>query len=586
MGNRSSLGGGCGEGECMHEAANGVINLCEDDEDELAIYGIDEPEDSCQQDLERAIAASLEPSVSEDGQDSGKGTTMTADDVEGNVQAGKTRQFRNAAGDNTVSSPKKRRRRNDRGGVGGAAGAAGGAPGVSIPLRLDVVDLTDSPRVQVGPLSTRPLTIEQIRAKLIELGQEPQAAAINAEAAHQRTSTLEAAIAHAMLPCEDSRRKDVITGELVPTQDMFISECKHQHMLSYESFFCKIVSDVRDRCVPGCPLSAGPDGCKHALTQKESEDVIAAVMRNKRLRKQLVDEATFAMLQLKDNQRLTNGQVGWRSQLVSQIYMEKIKTEDGFIECPREGCGWFGWLAGNASQTDGVVCQKCDFHFCIQCKKMAHTNTPCELMLSYARQWTEWLNTGRPRALEGMAKADLKFAAALQAHNARKEQHEADMRNREAQYKQMLADERWKEQNCKRCPHCNFVINKLEGCNEMVCGKDYHGNVVQGGCGRVFHWLNAAKPYIADTGHHPKVVDFAVALPQRAEEITLKLSDGMPLLCSVCSDQIRGPHAVCLHCTNWANGAEGIHQVCIKCQDSSAPTRSGHLPSHICRVFA
>ena len=181
MGNRSSLGGGCGEGECMHEAANDVINLCEDDEDELAvtlaIYGIDEPEDSCQQDLERAIAASLEPSVSEDGQDSGKGTTMTADDVEGNVQAGKTRQFRNAAGDNTVSSPKKRRRRNDRGGVGGAAGAAGGAPGVSIPLRLDVVDLTDSPCLQVGPLSTRPLTIEQIRAKLIELGQEPQARA-------------------------------------------------------------------------------------------------------------------------------------------------------------------------------------------------------------------------------------------------------------------------------------------------------------------------------------------------------------------------------------------------------------------------
>ena len=222
---------------------------------------------------------------------------------------------------------------------------------------------------------------------------------------------------------------------------------------------------------------------------------------------------------------------------------------------------------------------------------MSHLNTPCEQMLSYARQWDEWLGTGRPRALERMAQVDQRFGAALQAHNAKKEQHEADMRNRKTQYVQMLADEKWKEKNCKRCPHCQFVVNKLDGCNEMVCGRDYHGNVVQGGCGKVFHWLNMAIPYVADTGHHPKVVNFSAAAPEQAEEMKQKFaSDGTMLVCSLCSDQIRGPHAVCLNCPNWGrNGVptEGMHQVCIKCQGSSATAHScfTHLSSHVCRVF-
>ena len=163
------------------------------------------------------------------------------------------------------------------------------------------------------------------------------------------------------------------------------------------------------------------------------------------------------------------------------------------------------------------------------------------------------------------------------------------MCNRKKQYAQMLADEEWKEKNCKRCPRCSFVVNKLDGCDEMICGKDYHGNVVQGGCGRHFHWTNTATPYVADTGHHPQVVDFAAAAPEQEKEMKPKFaSDGSLLLCSDCSDQIRGPHAVCLNCPNWGGSREGVHQVCIKCQHGSAEGHSyfAHLPSHVCRIFA
>ena len=52
----------------------------------------------------------------------------------------------------------------------------------------------------------------------------------------------------------------MVTGEVLLARDMFICECNCQHMLSYETFFLKIMSDVRDRCVPACPLNAIPNG--------------------------------------------------------------------------------------------------------------------------------------------------------------------------------------------------------------------------------------------------------------------------------------------------------------------------------------
>lgn len=517
--------------------------------------------------------------------------------VEGDALTVKKRRKKGAAGEEEEHLVEKKRRRKPSvtGGrkEGAGAGEAGaGQAAASSRQQKDVVDLTNSPRVQVGE-SNRP-SIQMIHSKLLELGLEPAVAARKAEVAHRQTSTLAAAINHAVLQCEDVQKEDMITGELVSTRDMFICECDCRHMLTYESFFRKILSDMRDRCVPACPLNGIPSGCKYVLTQKETEDVVSAVMQNDAWRAELVDDATLALLELQPDQMLVNGQRGWKSQLVSRIYMEKIITEGGFIECPQEGCGWFV-EAHQARRFDAntqeIVCQKCGFRFCAECKKMSHLNTPCEQMLSYARQWDEWLETGRPRALEKMAQVDQQFGAALQAHNAMKEQHEADMRNRKTQYEQMLADEKWKEKNCKRCPHCQFVVNKLDGCNEMVCGRDYHGNVVQGGCGKVFHWLNMALPYVADTGHHPKVVNFSAAAPELAEEMKQKFAlDGTMLVCSLCSDKILGPHAVCLNCPNWGrNGVptEGMHQVCIKCQGSSATAHScsTHLSSHVCRVF-
>lgn len=274
----------------------------------------------------------------------------------------------------------------------------------------------------------------------------------------------------------------------------------------------------------------------------------------------------MSLLELSPDQMLVNGSRGWRSQLVSRLYMNKAKIDGGFIECPSEGCGWFvdarpPPFAAQALSSLEIVCDKCKMRFCGSCRRPFHNAVPCDEMLTYARQWSEWLEDGRPRALQRMAMEDEHFRAALDAFNAGREQHEADMQNRRVQHNQMLADERWKEQNCRRCPHCNFVINKLDGCDLMVCGRDYHGNVIQGGCQRNFNWSEAT-PYQADTGHHPNVVEFDREPPVQNKKYE---ADGStPLLCSVCTEHIQGPHAVCVNCPNW--GREGVHQVCIKCQ--------------------
>lgn len=45
--------------------------------------------------------------------------------------------------------------------------------------------------------------------------------------------------------------------------------------------------------------------------------------------------------------------------------------------------------------------------------------------------------------------------------------------------------------NCRLCPQCGRVVNKLGGCDSMRCGQDAHGGNVQNGCGARFNWSNA-----------------------------------------------------------------------------------------------
>lgn len=50
------------------------------------------------------------------------------------------------------------------------------------------------------------------------------------------------------------------------------------------------------------------------------------------------------------------------------------------------------------------------------------------------------------------------------------------------------ADREYTSKHCRRCPGCARLIEKLSGCDAMVCGRDYHGEGGGQGCGRTFAW--------------------------------------------------------------------------------------------------
>jgi uncharacterized protein with PIN domain len=43
--------------------------------------------------------------------------------------------------------------------------------------------------------------------------------------------------------------------------------------------------------------------------------------------------------------------------------------------------------------------------------------------------------------------------------------------------------------NSRRCPKCGIPVVRVEGCTDMICGRDYHaeGATVRG-CGHRFRW--------------------------------------------------------------------------------------------------
>ena len=138
-------------------------------------------------------------------------------------------------------------------------------------------------------------------------------------------------------------------------------------------------------------------------------------------------------------------------------------------------------------------------------------------------------------------------------------------------------DEEWKERNCKVCPNCARLVNKLDGCDSMTCGRDAPdkgGGNAQDGCGATFNW-SAAPQYkrkASDTARLPKTLaDIDPTLASEVKHHIMAVADGgttagvimradssdFRLKCSHCAHEIVGPLFRCIHCRDFS--------VCIDC---------------------
>ena len=240
--------------------------------DDVNVIDLDDSSDD-EDDRQKAIVASMEGKRPREENGKAADDFVAADDgfyfqrkkqnperaVEGDALTVKKRRKKGAAGDDEEHSVEKKRRRKPSAAGGRREGAGAGEAGAgegaaSSRQQKDVVDLTNS--VQVGE-SHRP-SIQMIRSKLLELGLEPAVAAHKAEVAHRQTSTLAAAINHAVLQREDVQKEDIITGELVSTRDMFICECDCRHSSHTKGSSAKSCRICATGVCPPAPCMAFP----------------------------------------------------------------------------------------------------------------------------------------------------------------------------------------------------------------------------------------------------------------------------------------------------------------------------------------
>lgn len=120
------------------------------------------------------------------------------------------------------------------------------------------------------------------------------------------------------------------------------------------------------------------------------------------------------------------------------------------------------------------------------------------------------------------------------------------------------------------CPGCGRRIEKIAGCDAMACGRDYHGNVQMGGCGRTFAW-SAAQPYKSSL---PPLKQLEEVKPPPPPNNTQHPPE---ILCDGCHKSIVGLRFSCIHCPEF--------NYCESCDAlGRAPDGSIHPKEHVFRI--
>jgi hypothetical protein len=158
---------------------------------------------------------------------------------------------------------------------------------------------------------------------------------------------------------------------------------------------------------------------------------------------------------------------------------------------------------------------------------------------------------------------DASFRKQLSDYEADKARVDAEKKQLELVAQQAAADEAYKAQNCKNCPSCGRIVMKVDGCDAMKCGEDYHGGNKQMGCGHGFAWSTAPAYRAQDV--QPRQIQFNREKPQQILH-RWKLCEEQDLNCDACGGAIIGPKFSCINCeslticaTCEALGPQGLH---------------------------
>lgn len=243
-----------------------------------------------------------------------------------------------------------------------------------------------------------------------------------------------------------------------------------------------------------------------------------------------------------------------RTQADDLLMHSVLAGGDCFVACPGAGCKSWVEVAVMPHPTTGkpikirqcVQCLSCSTTFCPKCGSSPyHFNTECESIASLRGDYSEWMTRGRQQFLRQRAEVDASFQKQLQDYEADKTRVEAEKKQLEAVAREAAADEAYKAQNCKNCPGCGRIVMKVDGCDLMKCGEDYHGGNKQMGCGLGFRWTQAPAYQAQDV--QPRQIQFNRERPQQILH-KWQLFEGQDLLCDACASPIVGPKFTCINC--------------------------------------
>lgn len=299
--------------------------------------------------------------------------------------------------------------------------------------------------------------------------------------------------------------------------------------------------------LPACPLSAE---CGHLLTHEQVEDIVGS-------------SGTASAL------------MGRFDLLAQRVGLQAI----GAFPCAREACP--DWIVpSRPGQQQLVECPNCKIRFCSLCKrKPYHARIPrCEDVRGYDQAWHEWLRNGRDSYLAKLAVDHPEYLKILEDLGSKKAEQARMLLESEARKKEFAEMEDWKEKNCKHCPKCNRVIFKVDGCDAMICGRNYHGGDTQNGCGASFNWSAAPAYRAQEPTHIPAMAVEEFGGPE-AHNMLWECDPGVYLRCAMCKFAIRGPLFLCIDCTACC--------ACFRCANGMGSASGGHhLPdSHVFSVL-
>merc|ERR1740121_1043426 len=145
-----------------------------------------------------------------------------------------------------------------------------------------------------------------------------------------------------------------------------------------------------------------------------------------------------------------------------------------------------------------------------------------------------------------------------------------------ARHAELASDEEWKAANCRLCPRCRSAVEKINGCNTIICGQNAHGGNRQPGCGHRFNWKDA-KPYKARADGAPRLSAAAQPALARRGAVSGRGVRHLFAECGLCGSGgkcILGPRFRCIHCQNFS--------VCMKCETRLAEE---HEEGHVFQIM-